>query len=219
MGHHRHRATTQLPHNHHRNNLTSTQPLPPCNSPTATTATVQQPNFHTATTAQQPNFHNRQISYRENPAPSPTNGTGVTEGAKPLIGSAKLPLQEVVDDVGFGSLLDKKLELKRPSGRPHGKLEINGSVQEPRYRVPDPYYAPYSVPTVRPPTVNQIQSSDRGRKLYASNGTTEWNRTIRFKTFTKRNLLHGFAGGGLSNGELKIPLLIYLQKVYLPHIE
>ncbi|KAL2559831.1 C2 domain-containing protein [Forsythia ovata] len=52
-----------------------------------------------------------------------------------LIGSAKLPLQEVVDDVRFGSLLEKKLELKRPSGRPHGKLEVNGSVREPRYWV------------------------------------------------------------------------------------
>ncbi|KAL2550447.1 Calcium-dependent lipid-binding (CaLB domain) family protein [Forsythia ovata] len=68
------------------------------------------------------------------------------EGTKPLIGSAKLPLREVVDDVGFGSRLEKKLELKRPSGRPHGKLEVNVTVREPRYRAPDPYYAPYGVP-------------------------------------------------------------------------
>ncbi|CAI9762429.1 unnamed protein product [Fraxinus pennsylvanica] len=68
------------------------------------------------------------------------------EDTKPLIGSAKLPLREVVDDVGFGSRLEKKLELKRPSGRPHGKLEVNVTVRDPRYRVPDPYYEPYGVP-------------------------------------------------------------------------
>ncbi|CAA2996793.1 SRC2 homolog [Olea europaea subsp. europaea] len=68
------------------------------------------------------------------------------EDTKPLIGSAKLPLREVVDDVGFGSRLEKKLELKRPSGRPQGKLEVNVIVREPRYRAPDPYYAPYGVP-------------------------------------------------------------------------
>ncbi|XP_073305711.1 uncharacterized protein [Primulina huaijiensis] len=70
------------------------------------------------------------------------------EGTKPLIGSAKLPLRDVVDDVGFGSPADRKLELKRPSGRPHGKLEVKVSVREPRYRpAPDPYHAPpYGVP-------------------------------------------------------------------------
>ncbi|CAI9771927.1 unnamed protein product [Fraxinus pennsylvanica] len=49
-------------------------------------------------------------------------------------------------DVGFGNRLEKRLELKRPSGRPHGKLEVNVTVREPRYRAPDPYYAPYGVP-------------------------------------------------------------------------
>ncbi|KAL2556842.1 uncharacterized protein Fot_01581 [Forsythia ovata] len=87
-----------------------------------------------------------------------------------LIGFAKLPLQEVVDDVRFGSLLEKKLELKRPSGRPHGKLEVNGSVREPRYRVPDPYYAPYGVPTVRPPTVNQPSGYPYGAPSYGQPG-------------------------------------------------
>ncbi|KZV36471.1 hypothetical protein F511_15976 [Dorcoceras hygrometricum] len=70
------------------------------------------------------------------------------EGTKPLIGSAKIPLREVVDDVGLGGHADRKLELKRPSGRPHGKVEVKVSVREPQHRAAqDPYYAPpYGVP-------------------------------------------------------------------------
>ncbi|KAK6936812.1 C2 domain [Dillenia turbinata] len=64
------------------------------------------------------------------------------EGTKPLIGSAKLPLREVVCDVGFGEPLEKTLKLKRPSGRPQGKLEVKVVVRETRHRAPDPYYAP-----------------------------------------------------------------------------
>lgn len=66
-----------------------------------------------------------------------------TEDTKPLIGSARLPLR----DVGLGSRTDRTLDLKRPSGRPQGKLEVTVSVREPSYRAPDPYYAPpYGVP-------------------------------------------------------------------------
>ncbi|XP_074291519.1 uncharacterized protein LOC141618316 [Silene latifolia] len=61
---------------------------------------------------------------------------------KPLIGSAKLPLREVVDEAGFGSRFSRSLKLKRPSGRPHGKLEVEVTVREPRYQAPDPYRAP-----------------------------------------------------------------------------
>ncbi|PIN05157.1 hypothetical protein CDL12_22303 [Handroanthus impetiginosus] len=69
------------------------------------------------------------------------------EDTKPLIGSAKIHLRDVVDDVGLGGRVERKLELKRPSGRPHGKVEVNVSVREPRYRAPDPYSAPpYGVP-------------------------------------------------------------------------
>ncbi|XP_012858057.1 PREDICTED: uncharacterized protein LOC105977299 [Erythranthe guttata] len=66
---------------------------------------------------------------------------------KPIVGSAKLSLRDVVDDVGMGSTADRKLDLKRPSGRPQGKLVVRLSVREPRYRAPEPYYAaPYGVP-------------------------------------------------------------------------
>lgn len=65
------------------------------------------------------------------------------EGTKPLIGSARIPLRDV--DLGERSV--KKLELKRPSGRPHGKVDVKVAVRETRYHAPDPYYAaPYGVP-------------------------------------------------------------------------
>lgn len=69
------------------------------------------------------------------------------EDVKPIIGSARLKLRDVIDEVGLGESLSKKLELKRPSGRPHGKVEVSVSVRDPRYRAPNPYYAPpYGVP-------------------------------------------------------------------------
>lgn len=69
------------------------------------------------------------------------------EDTKPLIGSAKIPLREVVDDVGIGGEMERTLQLKRPSGRPHGKVEVEVSVREPRYRARDAYDAPpYGVP-------------------------------------------------------------------------
>ncbi|KAI3993727.1 hypothetical protein MKX01_002740 [Papaver californicum] len=69
------------------------------------------------------------------------------EDNKPLIGSVRVPLKEIVDEVGMGEWAHRKLHLKRPSGRPHGKLEVEIKVRENRYRAPDPYYAPpYGVP-------------------------------------------------------------------------
>ncbi|KAI3786831.1 hypothetical protein L1987_40835 [Smallanthus sonchifolius] len=69
------------------------------------------------------------------------------EDTKPLIGSAKVKLKDVIDDVGIGQVFADCLKLKRPSGRPHGKLEVKVFVREPRYHSPDPYYAPpYGVP-------------------------------------------------------------------------
>ncbi|KAL6972040.1 hypothetical protein U1Q18_031723 [Sarracenia purpurea var. burkii] len=68
------------------------------------------------------------------------------EDIKPLVGSARLPLRDVVDDVGLGQSAGRKLELKRPSHRPHGKIDVQIVVREPRYRAPDPYSAqPYGV--------------------------------------------------------------------------
>ncbi|KAG2585798.1 protein SRC2 homolog [Panicum virgatum] len=73
------------------------------------------------------------------------------EGVKPLVGSARLPLRDVLDDAGIGGKVSRSLRLKRPSGRPQGRLEVRVAVREaaPRYYEPapaaygarDPYYA------------------------------------------------------------------------------
>ncbi|KAL7254097.1 hypothetical protein ACSBR1_008486 [Camellia fascicularis] len=60
------------------------------------------------------------------------------DDTKPLIGSARLPLR----DVGFGESATRNLDLKRPSGRPHGTVQLRICLRELRYRAPDPYYAP-----------------------------------------------------------------------------
>ncbi|KAF9600935.1 hypothetical protein IFM89_014062 [Coptis chinensis] len=80
------------------------------------------------------------------------------EDVKPLIGSARIPISEIVNDVGIGEWAERSLKLKRPSGRPHGKLNVNILVRRPRYRAPDPYYAPpYGVPP--PATSRDYQSA------------------------------------------------------------
>ncbi|GAB2265171.1 hypothetical protein Dimus_000236 [Dionaea muscipula] len=65
---------------------------------------------------------------------------------KPLIGSAKLPLRDVLDNPR--STL--KLELRRPSGRPHGKIHVQANIRGSRYGAPDPYGSQsYGVRNVR----------------------------------------------------------------------
>ncbi|OIW06353.1 hypothetical protein TanjilG_14998 [Lupinus angustifolius] len=76
---------------------------------------------------------------------------GSEEGTKPLIGSAQFNLSEVIKDIGYGERLNKTLTLKRPSGRPQGKVEIKVSVIDKSYQQPGAYYnAPaYGVPQPR----------------------------------------------------------------------
>ncbi|CAN6166137.1 unnamed protein product [Urochloa humidicola] len=76
------------------------------------------------------------------------------EGVKPLVGSARLPLRDVLDDAGVGGKVSRTLRLKRPSGRPHGRLDLRVAVKEPaRYYDPNPYPAPagYAQPGTRDP--------------------------------------------------------------------
>ncbi|KAM0825433.1 hypothetical protein ACQ4PT_069561 [Festuca glaucescens] len=47
------------------------------------------------------------------------------EGVKPLVGSARLPLRDV------GGKASRNLRLKRPSGRPQGRLDVRAAVREP----------------------------------------------------------------------------------------
>ncbi|KAM0942028.1 putative C2 domain-containing protein [Dioscorea sansibarensis] len=67
---------------------------------------------------------------------------GAAEDVKPLIGSARLPLREVVDEGGIGGKVSRSLKLKRPSGRPHGRIEVKVAVKEVA-RYYDPYPPPY----------------------------------------------------------------------------
>ncbi|WVZ63237.1 hypothetical protein U9M48_012882 [Paspalum notatum var. saurae] len=65
------------------------------------------------------------------------------EGVKPLVGSARLPLRDVLDDAGVGGKASRNLRLKRPSGRPHGRLDVRVAIKEPsRYYDPNAYPAP-----------------------------------------------------------------------------
>ncbi|KAF5732377.1 actin cytoskeleton-regulatory complex protein pan1 [Tripterygium wilfordii] len=68
---------------------------------------------------------------------------GGKEDVKPLIGSARLNLGEFIDESGVGQKANRTLKLKRPSGRPQGKLEIKLEVRDQRYREPEYYAPPY----------------------------------------------------------------------------
>ncbi|KAJ8536797.1 hypothetical protein K7X08_035198 [Anisodus acutangulus] len=92
------------------------------------------------------------------------------EGTKPLIGSGKIPLRDAVDSVGIGNLFERSLELKRPSGRPQGKVKVEVTIRDPRYRAPDPYYAPpYGVP---PPAGSRDYPDPYGLGAYGAPAPT-----------------------------------------------
>ncbi|RDY01143.1 hypothetical protein CR513_15567, partial [Mucuna pruriens] len=67
---------------------------------------------------------------------------GSEEDTKPLIGSARLRLVEVLNDAGIGERVNRTLALKRSSGRPQGKVDVNVVIREPGYRAQGGYYAP-----------------------------------------------------------------------------
>ncbi|GLJ42100.1 hypothetical protein SUGI_0871800 [Cryptomeria japonica] len=56
-----------------------------------------------------------------------------SELTKPLVGTARVRLSEILDEVGFEQRQERTLKLKRPSGRPQGKLEIAICVREKRW--------------------------------------------------------------------------------------
>ncbi|KAL6967969.1 hypothetical protein U1Q18_033772 [Sarracenia purpurea var. burkii] len=57
---------------------------------------------------------------------------------KPLIGSVRLPLRDVVNNADLSERATHKLDLKRPSDRPHCKVDIKVVVHDLRPRAPDP---------------------------------------------------------------------------------
>ncbi|CAI8593764.1 unnamed protein product [Vicia faba] len=76
---------------------------------------------------------------------------GFEEDTKKLIGSARLNLVDVLD-VGIGERVSRTLTLKRPSGRPQGKVDVKVGIRENAYHAHRAYYPPpYGVP---PPESN-----------------------------------------------------------------
>ncbi|RLM84957.1 uncharacterized protein C2845_PM04G10580 [Panicum miliaceum] len=74
------------------------------------------------------------------------------EGVKPLVGSARLPLRDVLDEAGLGGKAARNFRLKRPSGRPQGRLDVRVAVKEPaRYYEPYPAAGGYAQTGTRDP--------------------------------------------------------------------
>ncbi|XP_061358864.1 protein SRC2-like [Gastrolobium bilobum] len=89
---------------------------------------------------------------------------GSEEDTKPLIGSARLKLVEVLDSEGFGQRASRTLTVKRPSGRPHGRIDVKVTIRESGYRAQGAYHAPsYGVPP--PPAAS---SREYGSQAYGS---------------------------------------------------
>ncbi|KAJ8622140.1 hypothetical protein MRB53_030669 [Persea americana] len=68
------------------------------------------------------------------------------DDTKPLVGSTRVSLTDVVEEVGLGRKWSTWLNLKRPSGRPHGKLEAKVELRDLSYNPPPPpvtYAPPY----------------------------------------------------------------------------
>ncbi|KAK9103669.1 hypothetical protein Sjap_020923 [Stephania japonica] len=74
------------------------------------------------------------------------------DDVKPLIGSGSVPLREIVEEFGVGSVAGRTLQLTRPSGRPQGTLEVKIVVRDRRlgWAAPPPPPAAYGV--APPPT-------------------------------------------------------------------
>ncbi|CAD6245592.1 unnamed protein product [Miscanthus lutarioriparius] len=83
--------------------------------------------------------------------------SGDDEDVKPLVGSARLLLRDVLDDAGGavgGPKVSRTLRLKRPSGRPQGRVEVRVAVREappPRYYDPAPAYGNPAAAAARDP--------------------------------------------------------------------
>ncbi|XP_056158775.1 uncharacterized protein LOC130134899 [Syzygium oleosum] len=75
---------------------------------------------------------------------------GPEEDTEPFIGSARVSLRNILDEAGLGVPLGRGLLLKRPSGRPHGRIEVEVCVRETRFRAP-PYGVPPATREYAPP--------------------------------------------------------------------
>ncbi|CAI9282483.1 unnamed protein product [Lactuca saligna] len=90
------------------------------------------------------------------------------EGTKPLVGSAKLKLKDVIEQVGIGEAFADSLKVKRPSGRPHGKVVVKVILREPHYRARESYYAPPAYGNAPPPQQYAAPPSYGGDRPYGA---------------------------------------------------
>eukprot|EP00252_Welwitschia_mirabilis_P008657 TRINITY_DN2065_c0_g1_i11.p1 TRINITY_DN2065_c0_g1~~TRINITY_DN2065_c0_g1_i11.p1 ORF type:complete len:277 (+),score=16.38 TRINITY_DN2065_c0_g1_i11:98-928(+) len=86
------------------------------------------------------------------------------DNTKPLVGSAHLYLGDILEESGgIGEVVEKKLKLKRPSGRPQGKLEVAVRIKE---KLPESYYPPPPAYGYTP----QAPYADRGYPAHSPYG-------------------------------------------------
>ncbi|KAF5727340.1 hypothetical protein HS088_TW22G01033 [Tripterygium wilfordii] len=64
-----------------------------------------------------------------------------SETSKPLVGTAKLPLSQLVDESDEVTNSVLTIELLRPSGRPHGKVRVKMALKERNMPAPCPDYS------------------------------------------------------------------------------
>ncbi|KAK9147462.1 hypothetical protein Scep_006219 [Stephania cephalantha] len=77
-----------------------------------------------------------------------------SDDVNPLIGSGSVPVRQIVDEFGFGSVAGRTLQLTRPSGRPQGTLEVKIVVRDRRrdWAAPPPPPAAAAYGVAPPPT-------------------------------------------------------------------
>lgn len=66
--------------------------------------------------------------------PKGTDEEGAAGKVKPLVGSGRIVLRDVLEEVGIGERTVRSVRLKRPSGRPQGVLDVKICVREPHSR-------------------------------------------------------------------------------------
>lgn len=94
-----------------------------------------------------------------------------SETPKPLVGTARVPLKDLLDVASShppaGPTPIRTLELRRPSGRPHGKVRIKVSLRErpppppapeQSYQLPGYYYSTAPPPPMPPPPSRDYRS-------------------------------------------------------------
>ncbi|XP_042509800.1 uncharacterized protein LOC122085434 [Macadamia integrifolia] len=124
-------------------------------------------------------------------------------GTNPLIGFARLPLKEILNDVGYGKYHRRTLQLIRPSGRLQGKLDVAISIRNSCYRAPNRYHA-VRVRSSAPP------APQRQAKPYVSAGYPP-NNPLPYGQTEKKS--KNRKGTWLAEGAVAVVLVVSLSVV------